>query len=153
MACVNHVIFIHSSVDGHLYCFCILAIINYAPVNTEVHVSFQTSVVIFFTCIPRSEVAGSYGSSGFLGNLYTVFWSGCTNLHSHQQEDSLFSTSSSTFVICRLKWAFLTDVRWYVILWFWFAFLWWLAMLSIFWCACWPSIHPWESVLFLLPRF
>ena len=25
-------------------------------------------------------------------------------------------------------------------LWFWFAFPWWLVMLSIFSCACWPSI-------------
>ena len=25
-------------------------------------------------------------------------------------------------------------------LWFWFTFLWWLVMLSIFSCACWPSV-------------
>ena len=28
----------------------------------------------------------------------------------------------------------------FILLWFWFAFLWWLAMLTIFSCACWPSI-------------
>ena len=27
-------------------------------------------------------------------------------------------------------------------LWFWLAFLWWLVMLSIFSCACWPSAFP-----------
>ena len=32
-------------------------------------------------------------------------------------------------------------------LWFWFAFLWWLMMLSIFSCVPWPSIHLlWKNV-------
>ena len=36
-----HVFFIHSSVDGHLGCFHVSAIVNSAVVYTGVHASFQ----------------------------------------------------------------------------------------------------------------
>ena len=40
-------IFIHSSVGGYLGCFHVLTIINNAVRNTEVNISFQTSIFIF----------------------------------------------------------------------------------------------------------
>ena len=56
---------IHTSVDGHLDCFHILAFVNNAVLNIEMHVSFQISVFVFFGCITRSKIAGSYGSFCF----------------------------------------------------------------------------------------
>ena len=56
---------IHPSVDGHLRCFCFLAIVNNAAMNIRVHISSQIRVFALFRKTPKSGVAGSCGSSIF----------------------------------------------------------------------------------------
>ena len=60
---IYHIFFIHSSVNGHLGCFHVLAIVNSAAMNIGVHVSLR--IMVFSGYMPRSGIAGSYGSSIF----------------------------------------------------------------------------------------
>ena len=97
--------FICSSADGYLSHFHILAIVNNAAVNIEVHDSFQMSVLILGGCIPRSGIAGLYGSYIFsvLRNLHTFTqWLHQFTFPPTVYNDFLFSTFLPTFVICVL---------------------------------------------------
>ena len=78
-----HDFFIHSSVDGHLGCFHVLAIVNSAAMHSEIHVSF--SILVSSEYMPRSKIAEWYGGfiPSFLRTLHTVFHAAAKSLQSY----------------------------------------------------------------------
>lgn len=61
-----HCIIIHLSVDAHLGCWNIVAILNNIEVSMRVQVSLQEPVFIFLGNSSRRCIAGSYGRSIFI---------------------------------------------------------------------------------------
>lgn len=99
---------IHSSVEGHLGSFQLLAIINKATMNIVAHVSIL-HVGPSSGYMTSSGIVGSSGSTVFLRNLQSDFQGGCTSLQSYQQWRSVLLSAHLcqhliTFLITITTW-------------------------------------------------
>ena len=121
-----HSFLIHSSVDGHLGFFHVLAVVNsvanehwtHAMNTCKVHVSFW--IMVFSCCVPSSGISGSYVSfiPSFLWNLHAILCNDCISLHSHQlcERVPFFPHPPQHLLFLDfLMMAILTRVRWYFI--------------------------------------
>ena len=66
---IYHIIFIYTSVNMHLGCFHLLAVINTAAMNICKLVSLQMRVFIFSGFLLRSGITGSHANFFFSGQL------------------------------------------------------------------------------------
>ena len=109
--------FIHSSGDGHLGYFHVLAIVNSTVMNIGIYVSFWITCFSPPRYMPRSGIVGWYSSFIFifLRKPHTVFHRTRTSLFSHQQCRRVsFSSHLLRHLLFAdfLTMAFLINVRW-----------------------------------------
>ena len=115
---VYHIYFIHSSINGHLDCFHMLAIVHNATMNIVEHIYFSLVFLYSLDKYPEEGLLDYYFSSAlnFLSNHRNFSSSGKVTFLPTVYEGSIFSTSLPTLVIfCLFDITTLTGMRWYCI--------------------------------------
>ena len=84
--CMDHILFIRSSFDGHLGCFCFLAVVN-AAVCMVYRWLFETLPSVLLGLQPEVELVNPVVVFflALRGTTHPVFYRGCSILHFHQQ--------------------------------------------------------------------
>ena len=101
---IYHIWFIYSSLDGHLVCFHLSAIVNSAAM---IQISVQVTAFSYLRYIPRRRVAESYSNSMFnffeeSTLCFSQWWHHLTCPPANHR-GSNFSTSLSTLIIPSLS--------------------------------------------------
>ena len=88
---MHYIFFIHSAIDGHLGCFCHLAIMNNATVNTGIQIS-ESLFPFLWDVYPEVESLNHIGILCliFLKNHNTVFYSSFAIFISNIQRFQIF---------------------------------------------------------------
>ena len=122
-----------------------------AAINIYVQVSVCTYIVISLGTIPRSGTAGSYGDSMFISlrkcqtvsQIDASFYFLTRAIYRSQLFPFLANTSYLIFfsiLVILVDWS-------YISLEFWFAFPWWLVLLSTFSLMHWPLVYLlWKNI-------
>lgn len=148
-----HVIFslsIHPSVGiwvTSTFFFCLLWIILLS--TWECKYLFKTPFSVLLDTYPE------VGLLNYIVVLFFIFW-GASILFSRAIAPFYSPTNTAQGfqflpILTRIYHLFFISDN---LVWFWFAFLWWLVMLNIFSCACWSFVcHLWRNVYLSLCPF
>ena len=103
-----HILFIHSSVDGHSGYFYLLAMVNNAAMSMGMANTCSRPCFQLFCYVPKSGWTTWQLYFRFFRDYYSVSHSSCTTLHFHQHDAKSWTrlsdwaaTAISTTEVCR----------------------------------------------------